>query len=585
MPNALTSRLTALRDQLAMVGLDGFIIGREDMYQGEEVPPGDERLAYISGFTGSAGLAVVTQKWAVLFSDGRYSLQMRAQTDAGDWQCCTMPDVGLNDWLAEHAVTDLTFGVDGRLVTMTGFDRFCDAIERAGGYLTVVDDNPIDVIWQDQPKMPPSCAWRMDDNIAGKTVAEKLAMLDQKLDEQQSDAILLSRVDAVNWLVNMRGSDLPCTPVNLCFAFFHRNHGLTLLGEAARLAPIMSPSINVAPLAELAQLLAPLAGQSLLIEPASLPKSLAKIVKDSAVTVIEADCPLTSLKARKNQVEIDGFRKAHLLDGVAMVEFLTWLDGITPADYSETQIVNQLHGFRAKHAAFLAPSFATIAGAGPNGAIVHYRAVAGADRQLVDGDILLLDSGGHYQTGTTDITRTILIGTTPAPAAVAEAYTHVLRGHIALAMACFETGATGQQLDGIARAPLWAAGLQFAHGTGHGVGHVLSVHEGPASISKRGGVAIEAGMVLSNEPGYYCTDHFGIRLENLIVARPADDAGFLCFETLTLCPFDRRLILPELLSPTETHWLNAYHEGVSQALMPHLSTDCQQWLAAAAAPL
>ena len=260
-------------------------------------------------------------------------------------------------------------------------------------------------------------------------------------------------------------------------------------------------------------------------------------------------------------------------------------EAIRPADYTESQIAEKLEQFRADHAEFLVPSFATIAGAGPNGAIVHYRAIAGADRRLADGDILLLDSGGHYHSGTTDITRTLLLGDAAPAADVRDAFTHVLRGHIALAMAHFETGATGQQLDGIARAPLWAAGLQFAHGTGHGVGHVLSVHEGPASISKRGGVPIEAGMVLSNEPGYYLPGHYGIRLENLIAARPAADNGFICFDTLTLCPFDRRLIRADLLSASERGWLDDYHHTVLTALSPLLPDDCQRWLSNACAPL
>ena len=286
-----------------------------------------------------------------------------------------------------------------------------------------------------------------------------------------------------------------------------------------------------------------------------------------------------------SKTEINGFLRAHRHDGVAMVKFLHWLETVRPIDYTESQIASELESLRAQNAEFLVPSFATIAGTGSNGAIVHYRALAGADRRLANGDILLVDSGGHYRTGTTDITRTLLIGDgAPAPA-VADAYTHVLRSHIALAVARFEAGATGQQLDGIARAPLWAAGLQFAHGTGHGVGHVLSVHEGPASISRRGSLAIEAGMVLSNEPGYYAPEKYGIRLENLVVARQSADTDFLCFETLTLCPFDRRLIRSELLSASELQWLNDYHKYVLATLSLSLPTESQRWLSKACAPL
>ena len=468
---------------------------------------------------------------------------------------------------------------------MTTYDRFNDSISTAGGRVTALDINPIDAIWHDQPPMPAPSAWRMDDAVAGQCVADKLQALAENLRQQNVRAALLTRVDSVNWLVNMRGGDLPCTPVNLCFAFFDCDQGLTLLGDADRLASISDQNIAVMPLADLPHLLALCAGDAVLVEPASLPQSLSFVLAASDVEMVAGACPVTPMKARKNQTEISGFRQAHHHDGVAMVKFLHWLSGIEPASYTESQIATTLEQFRSQQAEFLLPSFATIAGTGPNGAIVHYRALAGQDRTLCDGDILLLDSGGHYQTGTTDITRTLLIGDGPPPSDVVDAFTHVLRGHIALAMAHFECGASGQQLDGIARSPLWSAGLQFAHGTGHGVGHVLSVHEGPASISKRGAVAIEAGMVLSNEPGYYWSDHYGIRLENLVVACHASDPGFLCFETLTLCPFDRRLIRPELLSPTERQWVDDYHQRVRAELTPFLPTTCQTWLAAACTPL
>jgi Xaa-Pro aminopeptidase len=585
MSEQLTTRLQRFRQQLGQHQLDGFIIGREDMYQGEEVPPADERLAYISGFTGSAGFAMITTEAAALFSDGRYTLQMQAQTGSADWHCHTLPNYGLDDWLDKHPIDDQIIGIDPRLVTVNGFDRYDASISCAGGTLQMVDSNPIDEIWQEQPDMPPPAAWRMDTALAGQSMADKLAALADHLRQENLQAVLLSRVDAVNWLVNMRGGDLPFTPVNLCFALFDCDNGLTLLGDGERLAPVIGQTINIAPLADLASLLTPLAGKRLLVEPASLPKALASVIAASDADMVEENCPVTVMKARKNQMEIDGFHRAHRHDGVAMVRFLHWLEAIRPADYTESQIAEKLEQFRADHAEFLVPSFATIAGAGPNGAIVHYRAIAGADRRLANGDILLLDSGGHYHSGTTDITRTLLLGDAVPTVDVKDAFTHVLRGHIALATAHFETGATGQQLDGIARAPLWAAGLQFAHGTGHGVGHVLSVHEGPASISKRGGVPIEAGMVLSNEPGYYLPGHYGIRLENLIAAGPAADNGFICFDTLTLCPFDRRLIRADLLSASERGWLDDYHHTVLTVLSPLLPDDCQRWLSNACAPL
>ena len=585
MPENLASRLARLRAELAKRQLGGLIIGREDMFQGEEVPPGDERLAYISGFTGSAGFALVTAYSAALFSDGRYSLQMVSQTDSTDWRCHTLPQYSLNDYLDQYPLDELIIGIDPKLVTMAGYERFADSISKADGQLTAVDTNPIDSIWFDQPAMPAPSAWCMEDAVSGQSVADKLQKLADDLCQQNLRAALLSRVDAVNWLVNMRGSDLPCTPVNLCFAFFDCNYGLTLLGDGDRLVPVMDKGIAVKPMADLPDLLALCAGDSVLIDPASLPQALSFEIAASNIEVVEGDCPVTPIKARKNQVEISGFQRAHRHDGVAMVKFLQWLSGIDPPSYTESQIATRLEQFRSHQPEYLLPSFFTIAGCGPNGAIVHYRALTGQDRRLSEGDILLLDSGGHYQTGTTDITRTLLIGNAPAFDDVVDAFTHVLRGHIALATAHFEFGATGQQLDGIVRAPLWAAGLHFNHGAGHGVGHVLSVHEGPASISKRGGMAIEAGMVLSNEPGYYLPDRYGIRLENLVVARCASDPNFLCFETLTLCPFDRQLIRAELLSATERKWVDDYHQKVCAELTPFLPETCQRWLAAACAPL
>ncbi len=585
MPDQLLKHLLVLREQLVKMELDGFIIGREDMYQGEEVRPEDERLAYISGFTGSAGFAFVTKDSAVLFSDGRYSLQMEVQTNSNYWHCCTMPDNGLTEWLALYQLNNLHIGIDARLVTMQGFDRFSKIITAAKGILWPVDANPIDATWYDRPCMARATPWRMDDAVAGQSVSEKLSSLTSTLAKKGADAVLLSRVDAVNWLVNMRGADLPFTPVNLCFALFQCDGGLVLLGDPTQLISITGEDITVLPLSELANLLVLLGNQKLMIEPASLPKALGIILEAGEIELLNSDCPVTVMKAQKNMVEIEGFRKAHLHDGIAMVEFLCWLSQMTPHQYSESQVAEVLYDYRTKNSEFLTPSFQTIAGAGSNGAIVHYRAIAGADRILGDGDILLIDSGGHYKTGTTDITRTLLIGSAPAALPVARAYTHVLRAHIALAMVNFESGATGQQLDGIARAPLWEAGMNFAHGTGHGVGHVLSVHEGPASISKRGALAIDVGMVLSNEPGYYLADNFGIRIENLITAQHASKDNFLCFETLTLCPFDRQLIVPELLTRCELNWLDAYHNHVAKKLAQLVSKDCCDWLIKACDPI
>ena len=576
-------RLQLLREAMAAAGFDGWIIGREDMYQGEEVPSGDERLAYLSGFTGSAGFAVVLGDRAGLFSDGRYGLQMPAQTNAADWDCNISPDVTCEDWLKTAGLaTGAVIAIDGRLVTVAGFRRFEKSVLAAGGTLVCHHENLLDLQWHDRPGLPPAASWQMPVENAGKSVAEKKDDLAAYLAAKACAAVLLTRVDSVNWLVNMRGGDLPCTPVNLCFAFYHGESGLCLLGDKSRLEPVLTPDITVAPLTQLPALLGNMGDGRLMIEAASLPKMLFDQIAASGVSIFEADCPLTIDKARKTPAELGGFRAAHQRDGVAMVEFLCWLDqalSVPSVTMTESELADKLLAFRQQQDGFLAPSFNTIAGSGPNGAIVHYRAIAGADRRLANNDLLLLDSGGHYRDGTTDITRTIAIGTPPAGAVAA--YSHVLQSHIHLAMAKFPTGTNGKQLDAIARAPLWAAGLDFAHGTGHGVGHVLSVHEGPASISKRGEVALEAGMVLSNEPGYYQTGDWGIRIENLIVVTPAKQTGFLEFETITLCPLDRRLIDKTRLDAGEIDWVDRYHRAVYEQLHPHLSPMAKSWLEAA----
>ncbi len=580
-------RLANLRQLMTKAGFDGWIIGREDMYQGEEVPASEERLAYLSGFTGSAGFAVVLSEMAGLFSDGRYSLQMEAQTNKDDWECNTIPNMDCEDWLKVSKLSDgFTIGIDGRLVSVSGFEKFERAILSAGGKLVSHSENLLDKLWLDRPQISNGSIWRVPKKIAGKTVTEKLDELGNQLQRLGCEAILITRADSVNWLANMRGTDLPCTPIKLCFALFHRLTGFYILGDEEGLRPVLSDDVKAVPLAALPALLQTIEAGGLLIEPTSLPKIMFDQILESAVKTKRTTCLVTKTKARKNDTELDGFRLAHRRDGVAMVEFLCWLDRemeVPDASFFESDIAKKLLTFRQHQDGFIVSSFNTIVGSGPNGAIVHYRAIAGEDRQLRVNDILLLDSGAHYECGTTDITRTITTGTPPEGAATA--FTHVLRAHIRLAETKFPKGTTGLQLDAIARAPLWAAEMDFAHGVGHGVGHILSVHEGPASMSKRGKVALEVGMVLSNEPGYYQNGDWGIRIENLVVVNLANDPSFLQFETITLCPLERRLIDKNLLNRNEISWVNSYHQMVSAVLMPHLSGPAKIWLKAACDPL
>ena len=587
-------RLAGLRDILAARGLDGWYAGREDMFQGEEVPAAEERLSFLSGFTGSAGFALVLKDSAALFSDGRYTLQMANQTDNDLWQSFTLPEAGLTGFLADHQLDGARIGVDPRLITVNGFDRLARQCSAAGATLVAETDNPIDALWsKSRPAQPVSRPYRMPDRVAGASMAEKLADLDERLSKAGCDALVISRADAVNWLVNIRGTDLANTPINLLFALYHRQNGLILLGDMAKLAPVMQGDLAneaaIVPLAQFGDLIDPRAGYAdgakVMFDPDSLPKQLHAPLEAAAIKLVAERCQVTAMKALKTAAELDGTRRAHVEDGAVMARFLCWLDGGGADGMQEHEIAAHLLAMRRESSRFIASSFETICGSGPNGAIVHYRALAGQDSVLITDSLLLLDSGAHYNDGTTDITRTVAIGTPTA--SMIHGFTAVLRAHIAVAEARFPQGTTGQQIDALARAPMWSLGLDYAHGTGHGVGHLMQVHEGPASISKRGTVPLQSGMLLSNEPGYYRAGEWGIRTENLIAVSDGDDDGFMRFETITLCPVDRRLVDVSMLLAAERDWLNGYHARVLAVLSPELSghPEALAWLEAACAPL
>ncbi len=589
-----SDKLSALRAILSQHGLDGWYVGREDMFQGEEVPAREERLAFISGFTGSAGFGVILPDEAALFSDGRYTLQMANQSDPDLWRTFTLPEADLGSFLNDAHADGARIGIDPRLVTVRGFERLQDICLKAGAELVVDSDNPVDALWgEDRPAIAASRPFRMPDRVAGQSMADKLAALSARLQAARCEAVVISRADAVNWLVNIRGTDLANTPITLLFALYHRENGLILLGDQHRLAPVMegdlANEVAITPLARFADLIDPRAGYAdrarVMFDPDSLPQQLHAPLAEADIDPVAAPCPVTAMKALKNDAELAGTRRAHVEDGAVMARFLSWLDSGAAGGLPETGIAAHLLRLRQASPRFLASSFETICGSGPNGAIVHYRAVEGQDKMLVEDSLLLVDSGAHYNDGTTDITRTIAIGTPTA--AMITAFTAVLRGHIAVATARFPKGTTGQQIDALARAPMWAVGLDYAHGTGHGVGHVMQVHEGPASISKRGTVPLEPGMLLSNEPGCYRAGEWGIRTETLITVTAPDADGFMGFETITLCPIDRRLVDVEMLLPAERAWLNDYHARVLAVLTPELQgeSECLAWLAAACAPV
>ena len=589
--NVLRQRISELRNQMVEAGLDGWIIGREDMFQGGEGPESEERLAFISGFTGSSGIAIIFSKTALLFSDGRYSLQMTDQVDPSIWECSTPAENNLNNWLSGiQFKADMLIGADGTLFNVKAFKKMELAIRKHGGATLKNHENLIDKIWENRPKKHSRLPWIMPSQIAGKTTRKKIKELETVVRSKSCDAVLLTRADSVNWLLNVRGSDLFHTPINLCFALLAPGSGLYVIECSEGLKELLPARIKQSTIKELGKLLNKLSIRNLMIETESLPYSIYLQIESYNISMSDYDCPVRAIKAKKSRPEIKGFKTAHHKDGLAMAEFLSWFEAVNKREFSESMIAAKLDYFRKVQPGYLASSFATIAGSGPNGAIVHYRAVPGADRYFQDNDLLLLDSGGHYREGTTDVTRTIVVGKPTKD--MTEAYTTVLRAQINLVSTIFPTGTTGQQLDSLARMSLWRKRMDFAHGTGHGVGHVMSVHEGPVSISKRCCKALEPGMVLSVEPGYYRRGEWGIRIENLVVVKPCvsvdgggESESFLEFETLTFCPYDRGLISVKQMKEEEIDWINSYHQKVYKKLQKDLSTKAREWLIRATRPM
>ena len=587
-------RLTALRSELARRGLDGFVVPLSDEHQGEYVARRSQRLAWLTGFTGSAGLAIVLAERAALFVDGRYTLQAAAQVDGGLYEHRHVTKEPADAWLKEHLSAGVALGYDPGLHSVTQRDRLATPCRAIGAHLIACADNPIDAIWDDQPPPPlgpiahhPVCFAGMDANEKRETVASRLRGID-------SDAAVLSAPDSIAWLLNVRGADVANSPLPHAFAIVHGDGDVDWFVDRRKLLPeipaYLSNAVRVQEPAALADVLDNLAGagKTVLIDEAATPVWMVDRLTDGGARVIRGADPCAVFKACKNAVELAGIRAAHRRDGAALTRFLAWLAALPPGTITELDAVARLAAMRASGEHFRGPSFDTISGAGPNGAIVHYRVTPESNRALEPGTLYLVDSGGQYLDGTTDVTRTVAIGT-PEPEH-RDRFTRVLRGHIALATTRFPRGTIGAQLDTLARQFLWQAGLDYDHGTGHGVGHYLNVHEGPQRISRPGsGAALMPGMVVSNEPGYYKTGAYGIRIENLVAVAAVDDSdeGFLGFETLTLAPIDRTLIEPAMLTADERAWLDAYHARVAETLAPLLGDDAEtlDWLEAATAPL
>lgn len=582
-------RLAALRAEMRRLDLAALIVPRADEHLGEYVPAHAERLAWLTGFTGSAGLAVVTHSRAAVLSDGRYVLQLQAQTDPALWQRRHMVDEPAPAWLA----AELAGQAQGRV----GYDPWLmpeEALkpyQEAGLTLVALQANPIDAVWADQPPPPLQPAVPHGLDFAGRAAADKQAEIAATLREQNLQAAVISDPASLAWLFNIRGADVPYTPFALGFALIHASGQCDLFMAPEKLPPEtrawLGNAVGVFDRSALPAALQRLTGQRVRLDPAASPAWFAQTLRAAGAEVVAGLDPCMLPKACKTPVEQAGSRTAHATDAVAVCRFLHWLDG-QAGRATELSAAAALLGFRAEGQGFRGESFAAISGSGPNGAIIHYRVTPQTDRTLQPNEVYLIDSGAQYVSGTTDITRTVWTGPGEAPALLRDRFTRVLKGHIAMATLVFPRGVCGAHLDGFARAALWQAGLDYDHGTGHGVGSFLSVHEGPVSLSRAARpVPLAAGMILSNEPGFYAPGEYGIRIENLLLVRPAAFAAatrpFLEFETLSLAPIDRRLIEPSLLTEAERAWLAAYHARVLREVGPRLEPQAAAWLAAACA--
>ncbi|MCO5158076.1 MAG: aminopeptidase P family protein [Aquamicrobium sp.] len=598
-PSQGIDRVARLRARLAAAGLDGFLVPRADEHQGEYVPARAERLAWLTGFTGSAGAALVMRDSAALFVDGRYTLQAATQVDTATFAIESLIDTPPAKWLAAHAGAGAAIGFDPWLHTIAEAEGLRAALEKAGGRLVAVEENPVDAIWPDQPAAPAAKIEIHPFGFAGELAKDKIARLAGEIAAAGADCAVLTDPSSLAWAFNIRGGDVPHTPLALGFAIlpatglplvFLSRAKLTIETEAylTQLAAVLEPEALEGRLAALAA-----AGSRIALDPALAAEKLRMIVEDNGGTLVRLADPARLPRAIKNEAELAGSRAAHRRDGAAVVRFLHWLDTRAPGSIDEIAAVTALEGFRRStgeeaQMKLRDISFDTISGAGPNGAIVHYRVTTKTSRKLDAGELYLVDSGGQYQDGTTDITRTVAIGEPSEE--MRERATLVLKGLIALSTLRFPAGTRGSDIDALARHALWQAGLDYAHGTGHGVGSFLSVHEGPQRIAKTGTQPLLAGMILSNEPGYYKAGHYGIRLENLIVVTPAQqvpggEIAMHGFETLTLAPFDRRLVRTDLLTAAELRWLDAYHARVLAEIGPMVGGDVLAWLEAATAPL
>ncbi len=596
--SSYADRLKALREQLKRDRLDGFVVPLTDEHMSEYVGAYAQRLGWLTGFQGSAGTAVVLPQEAAIFTDGRYTLQVRQQVSAEDWEYVGVPATSVSGWLGAHAPDGGRIGYDPWLHTRAWVEEARKALAEKGAELVAVDTNPIDAVWPDKPAPSDATLAIQSDVAAGKSSPAKRAEIADWLAERKADAVVLSALDSIAWAFNIRGTDVSHTPVALAYAIVNADGTADLfvapekMNDAVR--QHLGNAIRIHDRAAFAPALKGFAGKRVAADPGSAVAAVFDALDAGGAKVLPLRDPVILAKAIKNPAEIAGQKAAQARDGAALSRFLKWFEETAPGGgLTEMSAADKLREFREATGVLKDLSFDTISATGPNGAIPHYKVTDESSLPIEPGQLYLVDSGGQYADGTTDVTRVMPVG--EASDEMKDRFTRVLKGHIAIATAIFPDGTTGAQLDSFARRPLWEVGLDYGHGTGHGVGSYLSVHEGPQRIAQPyypGGQSLEPlreGMFLSNEPGYYKAQEFGIRIENLVLVVKQLISGaeqqMLGFETLTFAPIERTLIKPSLLTVQELAWLNAYHAEVLRILGPQLGGDALAWLEAKCAPI
>ena len=580
-------RLAALRTELTRRRLDGFVVPHSDEYQSEYLPACNERLAWLTSFTGSAGAAVVLKDKAAIFVDGRYTLQVRQQTDAKQFEPRDLTTEGPNAWLEANAPKDARIGYDPWVFSAASAEALRQSVEKAGATLVPADGSPIDAVWLDRPAPPSDKAKPHPAEVAGESAESKRTRIAEEVKKQGADAAVLSQTDSICWLLNVRGSDTPHTPFVLSYAILNADGSVDWFVDARKTSPDLTQhlgnAVRLCDPNEFPAALDALAGKTIIADPNWTAAAAFERLEKAGAKIKRVLDPCQLPKACKNATEIEGARQAHIRDGAALTRFLAWMAREAPNGHlTEIEAAEALEGYRRQNGALTDLSFDSISGAAPHAALPHYRVTKSSNRKINRDEIYLIDSGAQYPDGTTDVTRTMIVGEPTGE--MRDRFTRVLKGHIALATMRFPEGTTGAALDAFARKPLWDAGLDYDHGTGHGVGSYLSVHEGPQNISKKPILQpLKPGMICSNEPGYYKEGEYGIRIENLVVVTepkpiPGGDRPMMEFETITLAPIDLNLVEVKLLTDEERVWLNQYHIRVRETLAPQVDDETRAWL-------